>query len=74
LQRFYPETKGIIVVANCRGSTQRMRGGTLDERRERAYSLDEEYDDDDDIDRKVCSYIIYHFLCGYSYPGFRQSW
>ncbi|CAI8008999.1 Partitioning defective 3 homolog [Geodia barretti] len=35
-----------------RGSTQRIRGGTLDERRERAYSLDEEYDDDDDLDRK----------------------
>ena len=49
-----------------------MRGGTLDERRERAYSLDEEYDDDDDIDRKVCSYIIYHFLCGYSYPNLIQ--
>ena len=31
-----------------------MRGGALDERRERAYSLDEDYDDDDDLDRKVC--------------------
>lgn len=36
-----------------RGGSQRLRLGG-DERRDRTYSLDEEYDDDDDLDRKVC--------------------
>ena len=30
----------------------------LDERRERTYSLDEEYDDDDDLDRKVSTGLL----------------
>ena len=34
-----------------------MRGGALDERRDRTYSLDEEYDDDDDLDRKVSTCV-----------------
>ena len=43
----------VIIGANCRGGSQRMRGGAfLDERRERTYSLDDEYDDDD-LNRKV---------------------
>ena len=66
------ETTGII-AANCRGSTQRIRGGALDERRERAYSLDEEYDDDDDLDRKVRSYKL---CVDYYYRGLsgKSSW
>ena len=44
----------MILCVNGRGSTLRLRGPAgQDERRERACSLDEEYDDDDDIDRKV---------------------
>ena len=45
----------MILCVNCRGSTLRLRGpaGQDDRREEGACSLDEEYDDDDDIDRKV---------------------